>query len=415
MRLVALEGLLAIETIDVTEALTQASNLVADALKADKVDVFLYDASQEALVSLGVSQTPTGDKQKELGLDFLLIENGGRTVLTFLNEETFITGHAERDPEELVGIVEGLGIHSVIAVPLYVKGQLRGIVEVTTLIPEAFTRADLHFLEAVAGWISIILHRAELTRQVVYEASEEARRATAEELVTIIAHDLRNYFAIVAGHLGILKRKVLRRKDAVKGKPPDPWEINEGDIDSVDNVFNQLNRMVEDLLDVSRLESGPFYIDKELFDVVGLVKEIANTFSTVTNPVQVVAPSELYLSADPRRLRQAIENLLTNALNFSPTNKPVELIVTTATQANTTWAVLTVGDKGRGIDPEVLPHLFKRFVKTPGSTGLGLGLYLARQIALAHGGTLAVESMPGKGTTFIFSLPLEGDFAGIDG
>ena len=110
--------------------------------------------------------------------------------------------------------------------------------------------------------------------------------------------------------------------------------------------------------------------------------------------------------ADADRLRQALENLLGNALRHSPEGMPVIVEVTTERRENTTWAVITVQDAGPGIAPDLLPRLFTRFASGGNTKGLGLGLYLARGIAIAHGGTLTADAIPSKGASFRLALPL---------
>ncbi len=116
-------------------------------------------------------------------------------------------------------------------------------------------------------------------------------------------------------------------------------------------------------------------------------------------------PGYLVAEADANRLRQVLENLLSNALRHSPEGMPVIVEVTTQQRKDTTWAVITVQDAGPGIAPDLLPRLFTRFASEGNTKGLGLGLYLARGIAVAHGGTLTVDSTPGKGASFRLELP----------
>ncbi len=119
------------------------------------------------------------------------------------------------------------------------------------------------------------------------------------------------------------------------------------------------------------------------------------------------------VEADQARIGQALENLISNALRHSPKGAPVEVEVTSEMRTNgdstgsaeREWAIINVHDEGPGVPPELMPKLFSRFSPGPNSTGLGLGLYLARSIAEAHGGTLTVESSPGKGTTFCMAFP----------
>jgi two-component system, OmpR family, sensor kinase len=132
---------------------------------------------------------------------------------------------------------------------------------------------------------------------------------------------------------------------------------------------------------------------------------VARTASTPGNAVQVTGLPELVVQADPNRIRQALENLVANALKHSPAGLPVVIRVEGEQRADGSWAQVEVKDQGPGIPPELMPRIFERFTKGRGSKGLGLGLYLVRSIAEAHGGTLAARSEPGKGACFTLALP----------
>src|SRR5215203_1308314 len=108
--LLTLERLLTIEAMDVRTALNEASDMIARAVHADKVDIFLYDVAISSLVAMGVSLTPLARRQQELGLDRVPIANGGRSVGVYLSEQPYLTGHADQDPEELPGVKGALAI-----------------------------------------------------------------------------------------------------------------------------------------------------------------------------------------------------------------------------------------------------------------------------------------------------------------
>jgi signal transduction histidine kinase len=397
--LVTLERLLAIEALDVTSALSEASDLVASALGADKVDIFLYDPATNSLVAMGVSHTPLGKRQLELGLNRLPLANGGRSVQVYTNEQFHKTGHADRDPEELLGIKDpkgGLGIMSIISVPLYVAGELRGVVQVDSQRPDAFSEYDLRFMEAVAGWIGTITHRAELIEQIRRDAEEEARRTAAEELVTIIAHDLNNYLTPLAGRVQLLRRKASREGQ----------KSFERDADDIGSILTRLERMVQNLMDGGRLEQGIFQLTRQSTDLVALAEDTARALSTPTCPVEVRSYGRVQADIDPDRMRQALENLVTNAVRHSPEGVAVYVTVETEKREDGEWALIAVKDQGPGIGPELMSKLFTRFALGPNSAGLGLGLYLAQGIAHAHGGTLTVESEPGSGAVFCLAVPV---------
>ncbi len=395
-RLTTLEGLLAIQSTEVRSALDQASDLVATTLGADKVDVFLYDANIDTLVALGTSNTPMGRQQQALGLDRLPLSNGGKTVEVFQTGEPFLTGHLEHDPDELPGVKERLGVHSALKVPLDVEGTRRGVVEVDTAQPDRFTEADLAFLQAVTQWVGLILHRGELVERVTQDVAEQARQRTATELITMLAHDLRAPLVPLQGYLGMLRETAER-----EGQDQYLQYATRAQ-----RSVTRLERMLRDLLDTTRLEQGIFDLTLEPVNLAALVRDTADLLRSPTATIEVWAPGVLTAVADADRIRQVLENLLSNALRFSPEGMPVIVEVGTEQREDATWAVLTVQDAGPGIAPDLLPKLFTRFVSGGGNKGLGLGLYLARGIAVAHGGTLTADSTPGQGASFRLALPL---------
>jgi signal transduction histidine kinase len=111
------------------------------------------------------------------------------------------------------------------------------------------------------------------------------------------------------------------------------------------------------------------------------------------------------VNADSERLRQVLENLVTNAIKHSPAGEPVMVELAIENRIDGKWANVTVADRGPGVPVDQLPTLFTRFAAGAGSTGLGLGLYLAARIAAAHGGSLDVNSTPGAGARFTLALP----------
>jgi signal transduction histidine kinase len=113
------------------------------------------------------------------------------------------------------------------------------------------------------------------------------------------------------------------------------------------------------------------------------------------------------VTADAARVHQALENLLANAVQHAPSGTAVKVTVSVEDYLGQSWATIFVSDEGPGIAPELLPRLFERFARSSSSAGLGIGLYLARQITEAHRGTLEVTSSPGAGTQFRLSIPVD--------
>src|ERR1051326_306573 len=208
--LATLEGLLGLSATDMKATLQQAATLIAEVLAADKVDVFFHDWTSETLVALGTSDTPMGRKQKAIGMDRLPLANRGRTVEVFLSGTSYFSHHVDQDPEELVGVKEGLDVKSQIAAVFEVETLRRGVLLVASSAAECFSEQDLHFLEAVARWMGIVIHRAELIERTQREAVEQGQRLAAEELLTIMAHDLGNYLTPLKGRTALLERRARR-------------------------------------------------------------------------------------------------------------------------------------------------------------------------------------------------------------
>jgi len=395
--LATLERLLTIQALEVKGALDEATQIVADVLEADKVDAFFYDPASDTLVAVGTSDTPMGRKQYQLGLDRLPVANGGRLVEVFQTGASYCTGHAEDDAEVTRGIKEALGVRSLLGVPIEMNTERRGVFHVASAQPDRFTFEDLRFCEAVGRWVGLVAHRAALVERVTQEAAEQARRVAADELIAVLAHDLRTPLTPARGYLTLLRRDAQQagRASAVRYA------------DQVGVALDRVQRMIGAILDASRLEQGLFALVAQPVDLTALVHEIADTLRTPARPLRVQAPNALIAErADPERLRQALENLVGNALGHTPEGVPVVVAVDQETREDGAWAVLSVRDAGPGIVPTLLPTLFDRFARGSASTGLGLGLYLARGIAEAHGGTLTADSRVGTGTTFRLAVPL---------
>jgi two-component system OmpR family sensor kinase len=395
--LTMLERLLELPATEVNTTLNQTAQLVAEVLAADKVDVFFHESANETLVALGTSDTPLGRRQRAIGMDRLPLANGGRTVEVFLSGTSYLTGHADQDPDELVGIRVGLGVRSEIATVFQVHAQHRGVLLAVSGTPDYFSQQDLHFLEAVARWIGIVLHRAELIEQMRHEAVEQGRRLAAEELLTIMAHDLRNYLTPMRGRIELLQRRARR-----EGREQDVRDAG-----ATTHTLGLLERVIADLLDVARLNQGIFVITPVPMNLVDLVQEVVVAFRSAERSIHVHAPAEVVLSADPARLRQLLENLLANAVKYAPGQTPITVEVHTERRTDGPWVILTVSNAGPGLPVERLATLFHPFVAGSQSTGLGLGLYLAKRIAEAHAGTLTLDSPGGQGVQATLALPVE--------
>ena len=384
-----LGDLLEVDARDLDHALDHAASVVADAIGAEKVDAFIRDADRQVLTARGTSETPLGRKQKAMGLDVLAMANGGRTVWVFETGNDYLHPRVVEDEAELVGIKE-LGVRSAVATPLIVGGDMRGVLEAASVREDAFDASDLQFLRAVAHWVGTLAHRAELRERATQAAVDAGRRLAAEELVTVLAHDLGNFLTPLRARLELLLRE-SRREERSRD-----IERLEGALANVDAI----TALTGDLLDVSRIEEGIWRLEPSELPLASLVKEVARALASERVHIRVEVPDDLVIRADHRRLRQVLVNLIGNAVHHSPKGGTVAV----AACREPDKVQIRVTDEGPGVPSEIAPRLFARFARGPRSTGLGLGLYLAERIAVAHGGSLSLDSTT-AGATFVVSLP----------
>jgi signal transduction histidine kinase len=316
-------------------------------------------------------------------------------VEVFQTGVPYHSGEVDTDDGELPGVREGLGVRSALVVRMAVHGTPRGCVQVDSQQPHHFTAQDLAFTEAVAHWVSLVLQRTELIERQQREATTQARQLVAEELVTVLAHDLGNYLTPLMGTIHLLARRAAR-----DGRSTDA-QLAERATRSVE----RLHRLTADLLDASRVEQGVLHLRRQPLDLADLVRDTTDALRSPHLSVAVAIPDELIAEVDPDRIQQALENLLNNARTHAP-GSPVVVSLRQEDRDTGAWAIIGVQDQGPGIAPTVLERLMTRFVRGPQSKGLGLGLYLAHSIAQAHGGTLTVASTLGAGTTFQLAVPV---------
>jgi signal transduction histidine kinase len=166
-----------------------------------------------------------------------------------------------------------------------------------------------------------------------------------------------------------------------------------------------LGKLVDDLLDAERLEHGLFTVQPEALDLVALLREVIERFVTEGITIDLQAPDQLWLPADPPRVRQSLENLLANAVKHTPRGSRVSIGVAIEDRAGMEGVAVSIEDQGPGIPAELVPRLFARFGRGGPAAGLGLGLFLASRIADAHGGALTLDSEPGMPARFTLWLP----------
>jgi PAS domain S-box-containing protein len=287
------------------------------------------------------------------------------------------------------GRMEPPRIRSMIVVPLIARGHAIGTMTLmTTSSGRTYTAQDLEFAREVARGAALAVDNARLYR----EAQTALQRR--EEVLAVVSHDLRNPLNVVL--MGtILCMEQDRRQ--------------QGPLDSVYAAAKQMETLIQDLLDVSAIEAGGFSVDLKPLPLAPLVAKSVAMVRPLAERRGVrldnaVSDQRCIAMVDASRIRQAIDNLLGNAIKFTPPGGTVRI----ACAMRAATVVLSVHDQGPGIPHDQLDRVFDRFWQGSQSLadGAGLGLTIVRGIAEAHRGAVTVESEPGRGSTFRLEIPL---------
>ena len=240
--------------------------------------------------------------------------------------------------------------------------------------------------------------------QTVQERTRELIEANAakDEFLSIASHELKTPLSSLKGMAQLLRRRLERAGSSEASS-----------LASIERSIRRMELLVNDLLDTSLITTGIFALRPARCDLVTLCQRLIEDFlaGTLQPPIVTLEkPDEpIELDIDVERISQVILNLLANAQKYSPEGAPITLKLERGDDA----CSISVSDRGVGIPPEVLSHLFERFYRVPGiepqtgsQVGLGLGLYISHKIVESHGGAINVQSSPGSGSTFSITLPL---------
>ncbi|HMQ30822.1 MAG TPA: PAS domain-containing protein [Chloroflexaceae bacterium] len=245
-------------------------------------------------------------------------------------------------------------------------------------------------------------------QQQLYEEEQRARAAAEaavrlrEEFLSIASHELRTPLTSVIAHAQTFQRRALR--DATLG------ERDRRSLEQIIAHAGRLNRMIEIMLDVSRIDQGRLQVEPAPLDLAALVREVVAGLDGLWPRHTIVITGDevaLWVAGDALRLEQVLHNLLSNAIKYSPRGGAVAV----ALAADAAAVRVTISDHGIGIPRQDVPRIFERFyragnVSADTLTGVGIGLYVVREIVALHGGTIAVASEEGVGSSFTITLPL---------
>jgi PAS domain S-box-containing protein len=240
--------------------------------------------------------------------------------------------------------------------------------------------------------------RVQVIARDITERKEVER--VKDEFVSVVSHELRTPLTSIRGALGLL----------AAGRLDDAPERRQRMLDLAASNTDRLIRLINDILDIERINSGGVTFEREPIDVATLVDAVVEPFRITGEKAGVTITTDVepvQVWADPDRLTQTLTNLVDNAIKFSPRDSTVEISV----RRDGRFGLFEVRDHGRGIPVEMLDAVFDRFQQVDNSDarekgGSGLGLAISRSIVEQHGGRIWVQSTPGDGSAFRFTIPL---------
>ncbi len=292
-------------------------------------------------------------------------------------------------------VASTVGLQSLIVVPLRARGRVMGAISYGVADSgRLYGPEDLALAEDLASRAALAIDNSRL-----YQQSQEALQAR-NEVLGIVSHDLRNPLnAVRFGAQALLRH----------WPPVGDGQIERNQLGAITKAADRMHRLIRDLLDVAQIDAGKLAVEPAPVPAAILLDDAIELTAASAAEKSITLKLERMtdlpvLNVDGERILQVLSNLLNNAIKFSPPGSEVTLEV----ERENGKAIFCVRDQGQGIDPEHIPHIFDRFWKSRnGSGGAGLGLAIVRGIVESHGGRVWVQSAPGRGSSFYFSVPIK--------
>ena len=367
---------IALAHLELNELLHVLLPRIRDILQTDTCAVLLLDEEHNELVArsaVGLEEEVEQGVRIPVGQGF-----AGRIAAS--GEAVILDNVAEADVFN--PILREKGIASMLGVPLLAQGRAIGVLHVGTLTPRKFTRDDEELLLLVAERVAVAIERARLHEELIL--LDELRM----NFVAIASHELRTPAASVYGAVATL---------AERGAELDP-ETREELLQIAYEQGDRLSRLLDQLLDLSRLDSRSIRVSPRPIVLQSVLSKIAREAVPQGTPLDVDVPDDLAVIADPLVLDRVVSNLLANAVRHG--EPPVVL----AAEQRDRHIRISVTDNGEGVPEDLRPRLFERFERATDVPGSGLGLAIARAYARAHGGDLVYDEA-GEGARFEVVIP----------
>lgn len=383
------------QVLDVEDVLRMILRSAVDLLEAEEGSIMLAEDGSDELV---VAYAHTSRDVQLEGLRARFGEGVSGWVAQN-REPLLITGDAKPEFFKTLGVRKGT-ISSALSVPLIGQDELYGVLNVNDVTGERrFSEYDLRALGLFAEHAAIAIRNArtfEQEKQALIRLEEVDRMKT--EFIATVSHELRTPLTSIIG----CAKTIRRRGEALSDMQRQEF------LEMIERQGERLLRMVEEILSASRIESGHDLHRREEVELVNVAQLLVKQFETsgAKNPIRLDSPPSVIAFGDPMAFEQILSNLIENAVKYSDSDAPVDVIL----KEEPGVVEVQVRDEGRGVPASELPTIFDRFHQVDQSStrkagGVGLGLYLVLKLVEASGGSIAVESVEGVGSTFTAKFP----------
>jgi signal transduction histidine kinase len=302
-----------------------------------------------------------------------------------------------REPKEKSETKDRMSQTYLLGIPLSIGTKVRGALLFVRFGGPQYTDLHLHLASLQAFWSAALLERKELGEARAELDSVQRQMRLQDDFVSTISHELRTPLGFIKGYSTSLLRQDTTWDD----------ETQREFLTIIDEEADRLTRLIEDMLESARLQSKTLQFKFSPIRLDALVRDVATRVKTHHPELEIDFQLESLppVLGDGVRLSQVFENLFSNAIKYAPKSK-----ISIATKSADKRVLISFADQGDGIPEDFLPFLFERFYRVPGErtvTGTGLGLYICKQIVMAHHGKIWVESVLDAGTTFFIELPAD--------
>jgi K+-sensing histidine kinase KdpD len=387
-------------TLDLPLTLQTVAEAPRNLLGADWTSIALVDQTGTALSVVAAS----GIELSPLAAQRWPLDDAALSAILASDQPSVLDGSVEQVqtlPVVLAGQRAKLNIASVVAMPLSLNKEPLGLLDVAYLKPQTFTQEELDFLYALGQEAALAIRNARLYER---ERTQVARLRALDELqrtfVSAVSHELRTPLTCIRASVEMLG---AMREDL----STDQAEL----VHTIEHHTSRLEGLVSDLLEITKLEAGQVTLSEQPTDLCALVNRAVDTLRPLSmrkrqNLLLHLDTTSGSVNVDRGRIEQVLTNIISNAIKFAPKQSQIDVHLSESDGS----LQVCISDQGPGIPEEDRGHVFDKFYVIAdgrGLSGLGLGLYIAREIIELHGGQIWVESEPQQGSTFCFRLPKE--------